>query len=136
LEVYVTKGPRIILLFFAAMLAVSVPLFAHHGNAAYDYSKTVTLKGTVVDWFWANPHCLLRMDVKDDAGNVRQWTIEAGGPPAISPGGWSRTSFKPGDAITVDVMPVKNGGALGRFRKVTLADGTVLGGGSASAGPN
>jgi hypothetical protein len=127
---------RPFLLFFVTTLLVSVPVVAHHGNAAYDYSKTETLKGTVVEWFWANPHCLLRMDVKDDKGNVQEWTIEAGGPPAIAHSGWSRTSFKPGDVVTVDVMPVKNGGPYARFRKVTLADGTVLGGGTASAGPN
>ncbi len=127
---------RVIMLFFAATLMVSVPVFAHHGNAAYDYSKTETLKGTVVEWFWANPHCLLTIDVKDDNGNVRQWTIEAGGPPAIAHSGWGRASFKPGDVVTVDVMPVKNGGPYARFRKVTLADGTVLSGGTASNGPN
>lgn len=119
-----------------ALFTLSVALFAHHGNAAYDYSKTVTLKGTVVEWIWANPHCFLKIDVKDDKGEVQQWTIEAGNPPAIAHSGWSRTSFKPGDVVTVDVMPVKNGGTIGRFRKVTLADGTVLGGGTASAGAN
>ena len=119
-----------------AFFALCAPIVAHHGNAAYDYSKTVTLKGTVVEWTWANPHCFLKLDVKDDKGDIEQWTIEAGNPPAISHSGWSRTSFKPGDVITVDVMPVKNGGTIGRFRKVTLADGTVLGGGTASAGPN
>ena len=48
---------------------VSVPLFAHHANAVFDIGKRVTLKGTVTEWFWANPHCLLRVDVKDDRGN-------------------------------------------------------------------
>jgi hypothetical protein len=127
---------KVILPATLGLLMVSVPMFAHHGNAAYDYQKTVTLKGTVTDWIWANPHCWLKLDVKDDQGNVQHWNVEAGNPPAIAHSGWSRTTFKPGDIVTVDAMPVKNGQAIGRFRKVTLADGTVLGGGLASPGAN
>ena len=123
-------------LFIPALLVISIPVFAHHGNAAYDYQKTVTLKGTVAEWIWANPHCWLKLDVKDQNGNVQHWNIEAGNPPAITHEGWSRHTFKPGDIVTVDVMPVKNGGTIGRFRKVTLPDGKVLGGGFAAPGPN
>jgi len=121
---------KTISLLAVALLAVSFPLFAHHGNAAYDYQKTITVKGTVAEWIWANPHCWLKLDVKDSKGNVQQWLIEAGNPPAISHSGWSRTMFKPGDQVTADLMPAKNGEPIARFRKVTLADGTVLGGGT------
>lgn len=118
-----------ILLAAIGLLTVSVPLFAHHGNAAYDYQKNITLKGTVAEWIWANPHCFLKLDATDEKGNVTQWTIEAGNIPGNTHEGWSKNMFKPGDQVTVDVMPAKNGTPIARFRKVTLADGTTLGGG-------
>ena len=58
-----------------AFLAVSVPLFAHHGNAAYD-GKSVTVKGTVTAWMWTNPHTFLKFDAKDDKGTVVHWIGE------------------------------------------------------------
>ena len=108
------------------LFTVSAPVFAHHGNASYDYEKTVTLKGTVTNWLWSNPHCLLRFDVKDDKGEVRHWVTETSGPVDMLRIGWGANSFKAGDEITIDVMPSKNGTPVGRIRQVTLSDGTVL----------
>ena len=107
-------------------LLVCLPASAHHGNASYDYEKTVTLKGTVTNWLWSNPHCLLRFDVKDDKGEVRHWVTETSGPVDMLRIGWGANSFKAGDEITIDVMPSKNGTPVGRIRQVTLGDGTVL----------
>jgi hypothetical protein len=115
-----------ILFVLVGVFAVSVPVFAHHGNAAYDYEKTVTLKGTVTQWVWSNPHCLLKFDVKDDKGNVQHWVTEASSPVDMLRIGWSSDGLKSGDAITIDVMPSKNGVPVGRIRQVTLSDGTVL----------
>src|ERR1700753_1457586 len=56
-------------------------LLAHHGSAIYDESKAVAVKGVVTDWVWANPHCLLEFDVKDDKGNSVHWTAEVSNPP-------------------------------------------------------
>ena len=58
-----------------ALMSVSVPLSAHHGNATYE-SKTLTMKGTVTAWMWINPHGFLKLDVKDDQGNVVNWVAE------------------------------------------------------------
>src|SRR3977135_1206408 len=58
------------------LLAVASPLFAHHGSAAYDTTKRVTVKATVTQWFWANPHCFLKFDAKDDKGNDGHWATE------------------------------------------------------------
>jgi hypothetical protein len=115
-----------ILFVAAGLCAVSVPLQAHHGNASYDYEKTVTLKGTVTQWLWSNPHCLLKFDVKDDKGNVEHWVTEASSPVDMLRIGWRSDVVKPGDEITIDVMPSKNGVPVGRIRQVTLSDGTVL----------
>jgi len=111
---------------FLGMLTVCVPLFAHHGAAAIDTSKKLALKGTVTEWFWANPHCFLKFDVKDEKGNVVHWAAEASNPSDMVNLGWSNTSFKPGDEVTVTVEPVKNGLPVGRIDQVQLANGQIL----------
>ena len=97
------------------LLAVSVPLFAHHGNASYDSTKTVTVKGTVTDYIWSNPHVLLKLDAKDDAGKTQHWIIEAQNPLSQTQVGWSKDTFKPGDKVVVEVIQAKNGLPVGRF---------------------
>ena len=108
------------------LLIVSVPLFAHHGGAAFDVGKRITKKGTVTEWFWANPHCFLSFDVKEDNGQVVRWIVETQAPPNIVPIGFSKQSFKPGDEVTVALMPVKNGHPYGRIKQVVLSNGTTL----------
>ena len=110
----------------ALVLLGSVPLLAHHGSASFDTSKELTLRGTVTEWLWANPHCFLKIDVKDESGTVKNWTIELGNPTDITPRGFSRTTFKSGDEVTAVVQPVKSGSPVGRLRTVTLADGQKL----------
>ena len=80
----------------------------------------------MTSWLWANPHCLLRFDVKDEKGEVQHWVTETSGPGDMLRIGWSNTAVKAGDEITIDVMPSKNGTPVGRIRQVTLSDGTVL----------
>jgi len=111
----------------AVVLIVSGPVFAHHGNAAFDTGKKVTMKGTVTEWFWANPHCFLKFDVKDESGNVAHWVAETNNAPDMIERGWSNKSFKPGDEITVTVEPVKNGRPVGRVLQVVLPNGETLG---------
>jgi hypothetical protein len=110
-----------------AALIVSVPVFAHHGNAAFDAGKKVTLKGIVTEWVWANPHCWLKFDVKDDKGNVAHWVAETNNAPDMIERGWSMRSFKTGDEVTVTVEPVKNGNPVGRVLEVVLPNGQTLG---------
>ena len=119
---------RLLTVFTAAvgLLIVSVPLFAHHANAVFDIGKRVTVKGTVTEWFWANPHCLLRFDVKDDRGEVKHWIGETQAPPNMIPFGWSKQSFKAGDEVTLTLEPVKNGAPLGRLLQAVFADGKTL----------
>ena len=95
------------------LLAVSVPLFAHHGNAAYDTAKTVTVKGTVTDYIWTNPHVFVKVDVKDEGGNTVHWIVEAQNPVSMGQIGWSKSTFKPGDEVEIDAMPAKNGNPVG-----------------------
>jgi hypothetical protein len=109
-----------------SLMAVSVPLFAHHGNAVFDVTKYLTVQGTVTEWFWANPHCFLKFDVKDDKGNVVHWIAETSNPPDMINRGWGKQTFKPGDEVTVTMLTVKNNRPVGRVRQVVLPNGQVL----------
>jgi len=110
----------------AGLLIVSPPLSAHHGSAAFDSGKSVAMKGTVTRWYWANPHCFLSYDVKDDSGNAEHWVVETSNPPDMINRGWSKNTFKPGDEVTVTVQPVKSGKPVGRLLQVVLPDGKTL----------
>jgi hypothetical protein len=120
------RGTLVIVL--AVGVLTSAPLFAHHGSAAFDNGKTAILKGTVAQWVYSNPHCLLTVDVKGEDGTVVRWIAETQAPSIMYPAGYRKDSFKVGDQVTVNVEPVKNGLPIGRIREVVLADGTTLGG--------
>lgn len=108
------------------LVAVSVPLFAHHGNASYDSAKTVTVTGTVTEYIWANPHVFLKLDAKDANGNTLHWTIEAQNPVSQIDAGWSKNTFKSGDEVVLDITPAKNGQPVGRFRGRIVINGKVF----------
>jgi hypothetical protein len=117
---------RAIILIAVGLLAVSVPLFAHHGYAAYDTDKKVTLKGTVTRWIWSNPHCLLQLDVTDENGHVAHWIAETENPSTMIRSGWTDKSIKVGDQITLTALPVKSGAPVGRIIDVVLSNGQKL----------
>ena len=118
------------------LLVASPLLLAHHSNAAFDAGKRVTVTGTVTEWFWANPHCLLRIDATDANGQVVHWVAETQAPPNMIPFGWSKQSFKPGDEVTMIVEPAKSGRPVGRILQVVLPNGkTLLGTGGATPAP-
>jgi len=104
----------------------SVPLLAHHGTAAFENEKKITLKGTVAEWLWSNPHCLLQVDVKGDDGKVVRWVGETQNPVSMTNVGWSKAAIKAGDDVTVVMLPVKNGMPLGRLVSVALPNGKTL----------
>ena len=114
------------LIVVAALLTASSAL-AHHSNSAFDPDKVVVLKGTVTQWLWTNPHVWIHLDVDDSKSGKTEWRIEGRPPGVLARSGWSRSSFKPGDTITVDFSPARDGTHTGLATRVTLADGTVLG---------
>ena len=118
---------------FVGLLILPTPVFAHHGAASFDTSKKLTVKGTVVEWFWANPHCFLRFDVKGEDGQPVQWVVETQSGPNITPLGYSKQTFRPGDEVTVTLEPVRNGRPLGRLLSVVLPNGKKLGVSAATA---
>ncbi len=110
-------------LLVAGLLAASLPLPAHHGNASYDTEKTVTVKGVVTEYIWANPHVFVKVDAKDENGNTIHWLIEAQNLVQQASLGWTNTIFKPGDQVVIDVTPVKNGRPIGRFKGRIVING-------------
>ena len=121
------RSGLVIVLVAAVGLSIPLPLSAHHGSAAFDTGKKVTLKGTVKEWVYSNPHCLLTLDVTGEDARVVQWIAEGQAPNVIFPSGYRKDSFKAGDQVTVTVEPVKNGRPMGRILQAVLADGKTLG---------
>ncbi len=116
--------------FFAvaiALLIISAPVFAHHGNAEYDEKKPLTLKGSVTEFMWASPHSKILFDVKDAKGSVVHWSIETLSPGKLARAGWTKDAVRPGDQVTVTFSPAKNGTPTGFLQKVIFIDGKQLG---------
>ncbi len=114
------------LMAMTGVLAGSSPMIAHHGAATFDTGKELVMEGSVTEWVWANPHCFLKFDVKEQDGTVRHWVVETSNPPSMVNRGWSRRTFKVGETITATVEPVKNRNPVGRLLLVKFADGRVL----------
>jgi hypothetical protein len=119
----------------AGLLFIFVPVFAHHGGSDYDIQHPVTLKGTVTEFVWANPHCQVFLDVKDDSGKAVNWTIETLAPAVLKRAGWSRETLHAGNQITITLVPSKKGTPVGMLRKVVLPDGSELTGGALGEQP-
>jgi hypothetical protein len=117
----------IVILASVVGLAMPLPVAAHHGGAAFDSGKTLVLKGTVKEWLYSNPHCLLKLEVKGEDGKVVEWIAEGQAPNVIFPAGYRRDSFKYGDQVTITIEPVKENQPMGRILSAVLANGTKLG---------
>ncbi len=110
----------------AAAAALAAPAQAHHSFAMFDQSKVVTLKGTVKEFRWVNPHVSLFV-LADAPGAPELWAVELTSPGNLIRLGWNRKSLNPGDKVVVDVNPLRDGQKGGGFRKATLvATGQVL----------
>jgi hypothetical protein len=91
----------------------SNPVPAHHGVTNYDMKKTIVLTGTITAFDWSNPHCLAHVDVTDDGGQVRHWTLEMASIFTMSQRGWVRDTLKRGDSVMVEAHPARNGAPVG-----------------------
>jgi hypothetical protein len=119
------KTRLLAVLLVAGVLAICVPMFAHHGNQAYEAARVEIKDVTVKEFLWANPHCIVRFDAKDESGKVTHWTAEMTSPSALSIDGFAKSMLKPGDVITVDITVSKTGNPVGWIRGITFADGSV-----------
>ena len=105
----------------------SLPSMAHHGEANYDTEKFTTVKGTVTEFQFINPHILISVDVKNEKGEIEKWTGEARSPAMLARyGNWEKDTIKVGDVITLTGHRTKNGTNFLRLEKIVLPDGKEL----------
>jgi len=105
---------------------MSTAAIAHHGTANYNTDNQVTVKGTVTDFEFNNPHVLIYMQGKDDSGKIVKWEGELTSPNHLSRAGWKKDTIKPGDVISITGYPTKSGAPEIWIQKVFAADGTQI----------
>ena len=110
----------------ATFLAVSVPAFAHHAWHGYDMANITSVKGTVTQFDWGNPHVWINFEVKDDKGNIEKWAAGGPSPSRMAGTGWDKETLKPGDQITAVGHRIADGTNSIRLVKVVLQDGREL----------
>src|SRR5205814_10313169 len=109
----------------AAALLVSGSALAHHGAASiYDMSKETTIKATVTEYVWTNPH--VELGISTSGGTTTELLLELGSPPNIRNRGWASRTVKTGDVITVTFHPGLRGAKIGVVVKLITADGKEL----------
>jgi Family of unknown function (DUF6152) len=116
-----------ILMLVSFAVGISSRAFAHHGDAGYDISKLVTVKGSVTEFHFQNPHIEIFIDVKKEDSSVEKWHGELNSPNLVARmAGWNGKTLKPGDEIIITGYRAKNGLNVLRLEKVSRADGTEL----------
>lgn len=118
---------RALFLFVAAFAMAAPPLAAHHGRGqTFDMKKQLTLKGTVSQVKWQNPHVLIFIDVTDDAGKAVTWVFENSNVHTLATQGYNRNTLKIGQPVTAVLNPAANGAPVGIIVKVILEDGREI----------
>jgi hypothetical protein len=118
----------------AALVFVAIPGAAHHSFVMFDTTKQITLAGTVTSFQWTNPHAYIEIEVPEENGTVKRWSIELGSPSILMQSGWKHNTLKKGDRIEVIVNPLRNGQAGALLFQANLADGRKLGNGPGRGG--
>ena len=125
----ITRALGLVVVF--GCLMATAPLQAHHSTAGvYDPGKEVTVKGTLADIKFVNPHGSLVVAVKNADGTTTDWTFTTGSATALASQGITKVgpkALKVGEEVTVVGTPARNGSPLGGFKSLTRADGTVFG---------
>jgi hypothetical protein len=118
-------GRRAILL--ASLVAATTSLaVAHHSYSAFDITKEKVITGTIKKFDWSNPHTWAWLDVANEAGAVETWGVEGMSPNYLARRGWSRTTLKPGDKLTITIRPMKDGEKGGMWVTAKRPNGEVL----------
>jgi len=113
--------PRLLAFFLVAAIA-----FAHHSSVMFDRDSEITLKATVKEFFFINPHCSVTVTVTGDNGKATDWSFEAASVQGMVRAGWRKSTIKPGDSVTIVGHPLRNGEHGAQLVRVTLSDGTTL----------
>ena len=109
-----------------ATLGVAAPALAHHSTAAFDMEKTIEITGTVEDFQWTNPHTWTNVKVEGSDESAGIYGLEGMSPNYLGRNGWTKSTLKPGDKLTFQVHPLKDGRRGGFMVAVKMADGTLL----------
>jgi hypothetical protein len=108
-------------------LATALPaLPAHHSTAIYDSENPIELTGSVVEWQFTNPHCIIRLEVAGENGETAVWALEGSNTSLLFRRGWTPETLKAGDRITVTVRPLRSGVAGGNYGNPRWEDGTPI----------
>ena len=124
-----SASPRLLLV--AVILVVGRPLAAHHSFAMFDSVNKTTISGTVTRFEWTNPHVFIELDVPGQNGDTKHWSVELGSPSILLRSGWKFSDVKPGEKVTAIVNPLRDGRPGGMLYRLTLADGSMRGNGTA-----
>lgn len=108
------------------LLVICGPAYAHHAWHGYDMSNLTTVKGTVTQFDWANPHVWISLEVMDDKSNVEKWSAGGPSPSRMANTGWDKDTLKPGDQITAIGHRISDGTYFLRLVKVVKSDGREL----------
>jgi len=110
-----------------ATVVIQASVFAHHGaGSLYDMKKETTLKGKITEFTWTNPHVEIGIETTGARGKVDHWLLELGSPANVRNKGWTKTSLKPGDMVTVTIHAGLRGEKVGALVKVITVDGKEL----------
>src|SRR5262245_17674715 len=115
------------LILAAGAILSGPPIFAHHAATMFDSTKVVEITGTIKELQWTNPHIWIQIQVQNSEGSRQEWSIEGGGPNSLSRQGWRPTTFKPGEAVTLRINPMRDGTHAGLFVGAKFSDGKTLG---------
>lgn len=101
--------------------------FAHHAATMFDREQTIELSGEIVEFQWTSPHVWIQINVENESGELVEWSVEGSVPNRLYRAGWRPTTFKPGDRVTIQGAPMRNGAPAALFIGARLADGSTLG---------
>jgi Family of unknown function (DUF6152) len=102
------------------------PVSAHHAGSMYDHKRVESVSGSVKQWHWANPHAFLQIMVAGERGEPAVWSFESTSPSLLTSSGWRRSTFAPGDKVTVMYNPLLDGAPGGSLAGAILANGMKL----------
>ena len=108
-------------------LGVASPALAHHSHAMFDHDKVVTITGTVAEWVFRNPHVFLYVNITTDSGETVKYAVEMSNITNMLKVGFTATTFKAGDKVTVELHPLLDGRPGGNYIVATSADGKQFG---------
>lgn len=108
------------------LLTTSSPAFAHHAWRGFDKANQTTIKGTLTNFDWSNPHVWIYFDATDEKGGVQKWSAGGPSPSRMANTGWDKSTLKPGDQFAATGIRANDGSYVMRLEKITLADGREL----------